>query len=240
MSRIVIVFSLFLFTLNLFGQTTLKGVVVSDNSPLAHVEVVNVTKRISKTTDDKGRFSIEASVYDELLFAAKNYNERRVKVNRRHFSSEAVFELEKKTIELKEVEIAKAEKIQVEATYEATKMAQLEKQQAQPKVIGVYTGEIEMGTDFVEIGVKVIKFLDRQLAPKKDSGVAKKTVSFKQYVRREFSNEFFTSKLDLKESEIDPFITFCENDLKSRDIIQQNGVLDVLQFLIEKRSDFKN
>ncbi|MEW5675882.1 hypothetical protein ABGT15_06175 [Flavobacterium enshiense] len=237
MNRFVIIFILFLFHLNLFGQHDLKGIVLGNGYAKANVEVVNITKKIVKKTDDKGKFLISAAVGDVILFAAKDYNEKKVKLNQEHFNSEIVFQLEIKAVELKEIEIAGTEKLKVGTSYEALKMEKLAREENQPKVVGVFTGEIDKGIDFVEIGNKIIKLLDKQLAPK---GEVKNTESFKKYVRREFSNEFFITKLNLKENEIDPFIVFCENDLKSRDITQQNGVLDVLEFMLDKRKDFKN
>lgn len=207
----------------------------------ANVEVVNVTKKTIQKTDDKGRFSIKAVVGDEILFAAKDYNEKKIKLNPEHFKSEQVFELEMKIVELKEIEITTGvEKFKVASNYETVKMEQLAKEESRPKVIGVYTGEIEKGIDFVEIGNKVIRLIDRQLDKKNEKEVKGKGESFKNYVKREFPNDFFITKLNLKENEIDPFIAFCENDLKAKHVTDKNGVLDVLEFLIEKRKQFSN
>jgi hypothetical protein len=240
MKRFFIFFILFLFNTAIFGQSDLRGVVRSSGNSVANVEVINVTKKISKKANDKGAFSIVAVTGDEIVFVAKDYYEKKIKVTREQLNSNVVFELEKRVIELKELEIEKSQKINVDVSYESLKRAKIEKEQSRPKVIGVYTGEIENGIDFVEIGNKVIKFIDRQLAAKFENGTPKKTENFKNYVKREFSNEFFITKLNLKENEIDPFIDFCENDLKSRIVTQQNGVLDVLEFLLEKRKEYKN
>jgi hypothetical protein len=240
MKQFILFSALFLFHSVIFGQSDLHGVVRSNGNGVANVEVVNVTKKITKKTNEKGVFSIAATTGDEIVFVLKDYYEKKIKVSRENLNSNVAFELEKKVIELQELEIEKNQKINVDMSYESLKKAKLENEQSKAKVIGVYTGEIEYGIDFVEIGNKVIKFLDRQLAPKLEKEVQGKGESFKNYVKREFSNDFFITKLNLKENEIDPFIAFCENDLKAKHVTDKNGVLDVLEFLIEKRKQFSN
>ncbi|ESU18562.1 hypothetical protein FCR2A7T_28590 [Flavobacterium cauense R2A-7] len=240
MKRFIIFFTLFLFHSAIFGQSNLHGLVRSNGNAIANVDVVNVTKKIAKKTNDKGVFSIAAVAGDEIVFVLKDYYEKKIRVSPEQLNSNVAFELEKRGIELQELEIDKSPKINTDMSYESVKKAKLENEQSKAKVIGVYTGEIEYGVDFVEIGNKVIKFLDRQLARKFEKDAPSKGESFKNYVKREFPNDFFITKLNLKENEIDSFIDFCENDLKAKHVTDKNGVLDVLDFLIEKRKQFKN
>lgn len=241
MKKIVITYLFLLFSSVLLGQTELVGVVSNaDNSPLFNVEVVNITKKITQKTANNGKFTIKATVGDELVFLDKNYNEKRIYASRELFNSNVVVKMDKKVVELKEVAIEKAAKFKIDTSYEALKMQEITKKDSQPKVIGVYTGEIQYGMDFVAIGKKLYKFAGKLLGTSDEKEVPKKIETFNSYVRREFPNDFFITKLNLKENEIDSFITFCENDMKAQEVTQKNGTLDVLEFMLEKRKEYKN
>ncbi|MCG2611919.1 hypothetical protein LZZ90_10415 [Flavobacterium sp. SM15] len=241
MKKLLVTYLLLLFNSVLFAQTELVGVVFNaDNTPLSDVEIVNITKKTNLKSAKDGKFTIKATVGDELVFLDKNYNEKRIYASRELFNSNVVVKLDKKVIELKEVAIEKSAKFNIDTSFDALKMQEITKKDAQPKVIGVYTGEIQYGMDFVAIGKKLYKFAGKLLGKSDEKEVPKKIESFNSYVRREFPNDFFITKLNLKENEIDSFITFCENDLKAQEVTQKNGTLDVLEFMLEKRKEYKN
>ncbi len=66
-----------------FSQTEkpLKGVVSSENFLLQNVDVINKNSRKSTTTNDKGEFIIAVKPNDSLLFYAKNYYLKRLKIS---------------------------------------------------------------------------------------------------------------------------------------------------------------
>ncbi|HKX87130.1 MAG TPA: hypothetical protein VJL37_10670, partial [Flavobacterium sp.] len=63
-------------------------------------------------------------------------------------------------------------------------------------------------------------------------------IEFRDYVKNNFSDDFFVDKLHLHKREIPLFIDFCSKDFASIKIPQSNE-LDVIAFLIEKRSEYK-
>ena len=51
--------------------------------------------------------------------------------------------------------------------------------------------------------------------------------------------KFYLENLKLKEDEIDLFIQFCETDPKSNQVIKDNNILSMMDFLTIKNKEFK-
>jgi hypothetical protein len=230
---------LFFFTfLNCFSQDrkTIHGKVVFNEMAIEKIHVVNLTIKKSSTTDAEGNFSIEAKAGDELFVLSNDYYDIKITLEKQDFTSEKfIISLSKKPIELDEVTINKVEKINVTVSPEEIRMAKLAKYENSPKVLGVYTGEMPYGVDFVGLFKKIFKS-----NKKKDKEGTSKFASFKEYAVSKFDvNEFFYKKLDINLEELDLFMAFCENDDNYKAIMQREDTLETLEFLTTKNEAFK-
>lgn len=231
-----------LFCVFVFGQIILaqekriNGKVQSEGVLLNDVEIINSHTKNSVKTNKDGAFSILANPNDELIVYSENYLVKKMILSENDFiKDELVIQIAKKPIELKEVEVKKEEELFVSNGFDALKTAELEKAQARPKPIGVYTGETPNGIDFVKVGEKLMLLFkgEKHKTPKKEE-----VVEFRNYIERNFSTDFFVNKLSLNEKEIPFFIDFCSKDFAVTQI-PKNNELDVIAFLIEKRKKYK-
>ena len=228
-----------LFTyLNCFSQTESRfhGKVVFNEMTLEKIDIVNLNSKRSFTTDTEGKFSIEAKDRDVLLVLSKDYYDIKITLTSKDFDKEKlIINLEKKPIEIEEVTISNARKVSFIITPEELAMGKLSKYENSPKVIGVYTGEMPYGTDFIGLFKKI--FPSKK---KKDTSDISKLTNFKEYALSKFDrDEFFIKKLDIKSEELFLFFSYCEKDLKSQPIIENQNALETMEFLITKNIEFK-
>ena len=57
--------------------------------------------------------------------------------------------------------------------------------------------------------------------------------------RKTCDEKFYIQTLHLKPEEINLFLQFCEADPKSQTLSKETSVLNIMDFLIYKNSDFK-
>lgn len=226
-------------SLNLgFSQSTFSGIVTSENIPLNNVEIINLTQKKAIKTNENGEFQIQVAVNDIITFYLKDYTQFNEKIKKEHLNIYNKIVLVKRPIELGEITIAKAPKIVLKNDYESLKIAKIEKEQLNAKVVGVYTGEIPNGVDFIAVGNKIVNLIGKIF--KKDEIAREKVskVSFKQYVEVNFEHHYLLEKLVLKENEYELFLTFCEEDKQAVTIVKKNK-LEILDFLMQRRKAFK-
>lgn len=221
------------------AQSKFTGKVISGNIPLSNVEIINSTEKSVAKSDDKGEFQINAKLNDEIIIFLTGYLKMNLIVTNEHLNTFNKIILEKNTIELDEVEITKTEKLKVLNDYKSLKMAKISKQQSQPKVVGVYTGEFQNGIDFVEIGSILINQVSKIFKNKDKSDNKLNQVGFRNRIQNEFSNDLLVSKLKLKEDEIDLFLSFCELDTKIKSFNDKTSSIELFDFLVTKRLEFK-
>lgn len=228
-----------LITATSFSQTSklIQGKVTYQDSYQKNIDVINFnTKKITQT-NALGEFTIEAKINDVLIFMSENFADQKYSVTTDDFEkSTLLIKLIEKPIPLEEVEINQIKAIKIEAvSYEGIKMAQLEKQQSNPVNKDIYTGEIPLGMDFVQIG-KMIGKLFKSKKPKNQEAAA--TMNFKEYAKTNFNDSFFTKTLKLKPEETSRFVDYCQADPRSKTVIKDNDELAILEFLLEKKEDF--
>ena len=218
------------------AQKTINGTVVCNEMALEKIDVVNLNSKKSSTTDSQGNFSIEAKVNDVLLVLSKDYYDIKVTITAADFSKDRLrIALSKKPIELDEVTVTSVGKVNFGITPEEIKMAKLSKYESSPKVLGVYTGEMAYGMDFVGLFKKIFKS-----SKKKNNNETSRFASFKEYALSKFdTDKFFYKKLNIKPDEFDLFITFCERDTHYKTIIKREDTLETMEFLMDKNEAFQ-
>lgn len=218
----------------------LRGKVMSDNYFLEKVDVINKTTFIGTKSNEKGEFILAASANDSILFYDKDYQLKGIKLTAEDLeNNNVIIKIDKKPEELKEVVIRK---ISVDWEFDK-KWEQLKRDEVavyrKAKTLknpGVYDGTIENGMDFVKIG----KMLFGDLFKGKDKKDKNTPADFKEVALNNFDNKFFTETLQLKKEEIEPFLTFCNFDPETRQVLTKNSnALVMMDFLYNKSLEFK-
>lgn len=224
-----------------FSQThkLLRGKVRSGDFVLQNVDVINKTALTGTKTNANGEFIIAASVNDSILFYDKDYELKGILLSLEEIDKNyMIVSIDKKPEELKEISI---HKINVDWEFDK-KWEQLKRdevavyrQSRQLKNSGVYDGTITNGMDFVKIGKMLFGGVFKGKKEKEGNPEA-----FKEAAAANFDEKFFTETLQLKKSEIEPFLTFCNFDPDSKKTITTNSnSLELMDFLYQKSIEFK-
>ncbi|MEO8239715.1 MAG: hypothetical protein ABI576_16545 [Flavobacterium sp.] len=220
------------------SEKLLHGKVLSQNSVLKGVEVINKTAKTSTTTNDLGEFSISVNVKDSLLFFAKDYFFSRLSVSKENMeTNNLVINMILKPEELQEVVITKIKFEKIKTSQQDINEIKLTKQnRSLRRYTGVYDGTITNGMDFIAIGKKIFNLL------KKDKEESKKKIpqiDFKILISTTVPDTFFTTDLKLKPNEKGLFIEFCDTDPKSKLLLEHQNILATMDFLYIKNEEFK-
>jgi len=221
-----------------FSQTEkrINGKVVSETNALQDIDIVNITAKKVTSSDNNGYFTISAKVNDELYIISKKYIDRKIVVTQKDFDNHLIILMSEKPIELEEVKITGKPLGGYKVTQADIDLIKLEKQISRPVNQSVYTGEIVNGMDFVRIGKEIINLFKKKEEDKKP---AKLQIVFKDYVKDNFQEDFYTKTLGLKPDEIFRFLEFCDADPSAKTIANGDCKLAVMEFLLAKNKAFK-
>lgn len=215
-------------------EKTLQGMVKVGDFSLSKIEIINSTQKKSVQTNAVGTFTIPAVVGDVLIVFGPNYIPKKITLTPSDFEHVMTIELVRKNIELDEIVVQRGPVFKVDMGYNAMKQAAIQNAQERPKPVGVYTGEMTNGVDFIAVGKMLFSIFKNK--DKADPKVP--LISFKSYVQQHFTEDYLQKTLQLNTSQLNVFLDFCQDDPKAALKLQQNGPLDVLEFLLEKRKTF--
>lgn len=235
MSKIATLFFL-LISLVCFSQKLIHGKVSYQDNYQKSVDVINFTTKKLTQTNSLGEFEIEAKINDIIVFMSENFADQKYTLTTKDFEkSELLVKLIEKPVPLEEVVIRQIKAIKIEATsYNGIKIAKLENQQSNPVNKDIYTGEIPLGMDFIQIGKMIGKlFKSKNTKPKNPE----EKISFKEYAKANFDESFFSKTLELKNEEIPRFLDYCDADSQSKTVTEKDE-LAILEFLLTKKAEF--
>lgn len=239
--KLKIAFLLLVFQIG-FSQSekSIKGTVLSDNFPMAKVDVVNFNSKMSTATDGEGKFVLTGKLGEILIFIAKGFDLKRVVIDAEMMlKQDNLVVLVKMPEDLQEVLIVKMPSIRLskDQQFEQSKLDELavDKIQKTLKNPGVYDGQTT-GVDFTKIGKMIGKLFSKE---KEIVKVESPLIVFKDLVKNNFKPDFYTKTLHLKEDEVALFLEFCDVDPKARLLEKSNNQLMLLDFLHQKRDEFK-
>lgn len=243
--KIKITFLLFLFISSFsFGQIgprkNLDGQVRNDLVPVENVIVFNANSNVGTVVNQYGSFSIMAKVSDTLVFSSLAFKSKKIILSEKDFSdSRLIVKLDIFTNELAEVLIrAKKELNPLEGNsqhYVDLKYFDDEKSSPKNRTLPPIGG-IENGMDFVRIYKDVVGVLRKKNPQKTDFY---KETSFSEFAMNKVNYSFFSNTLHLKDDEIKLFLIFCENDSKSRELMQPTEEFKLMDFFITKNKEYQ-
>lgn len=239
--KLKIAFLLLVFQIG-FSQSekSIKGTVLSDNFPMAKVDVVNFNSKISTVTNNEGKFVLTGKLREILIFIAKGFDLKRVVIDAEMMlKQDNLVVLVKKPEELQEVLIVKMPSIRLskDQQFEQSKLDELDMNKFQKtlKNPGVYDGQTT-GLDFFKIANMIGKLFSKE---KEIVKVESPPIVFKDLVKNNFKSDVYNKILHLKEEEVALFLEFCDADPKARLLEKSNNQLVLLDFLLLKRDEFK-
>jgi len=227
--KVKLLFSTLLFACTFcFSQTNkaIKGKVLCEDFPLQGIEVLNLNSKRTTKTDTNGDFSILIAPHDSLMFISKDYMYKKICIKKEDLNTKLTINLIRKPEQLDEVVvIKKASFPKVKFDKNIANQLTVEKAARNPKPFGVYDGTIENG-----MGIAI---------PLGGSRKKIHQIDFKELVKNNTNEKYYAEILNLKPEEIGLFIEFCDADSKSKEILKHPNPLKLMNFLLEKNSEFK-
>lgn len=222
----IILFLFFFCSVSNSQSVLLKGKVLQDDVPISNVEVINKQLNNISLTNVLGEFEIPVERENNLAFFKNGYDFQTIIIDEELLESKYLtIRLVKKEQLIEEVVVKKQTTIpiiKVERQYQERKFA-------------IPDGSIQNGVDFVQ----VFKLLSKIFKKDKPKEAKKEWVSFQTYVNLNFTDAFLLQSLELKETQWNDFLTYCDFDPEKTSIIEQENKMILLDFLIKKAKEFK-
>ncbi|MCL9806104.1 carboxypeptidase-like regulatory domain-containing protein [Flavobacterium amniphilum] len=210
--------------------TTLRGTVADSENTLPGTEVLNLSSKIITHTDRKGQFTIKVNPQDILVFISKNHVIKKVYLGDQLYKTDLNVIMTPKKEQLDEVVVSSNAKPDYNSQ-KITDTPYFDDNQSVPKVRMFNDGSIVNGTDFVRIYKDIVKLFRKNKE--------QKTIAFKDRMLNDYDSQFFSETLGIQKEEIVPFIEYCEADPKSKTITDNSNTLDVIEFLMAKKAEYK-
>ncbi|MBE8725231.1 hypothetical protein [Flavobacterium hungaricum] len=215
-------------------EKLLKGKVVDQSYSLKDVEVINKTAFTSTRTNELGEFSILVNPQDSLFFFHKNYFFTRIRITAENIqTNNLVIKMILKPEELDEVLVSrsvftKGDIHKIVNDREATNEIIVRKQfDDVTSKVNVYDGKIK---NAVNLSYPIFD------KPKKKIEVDNR---FKKLVKASCPPDFFTNDLKIKADEKEIFLNYCNDDPKSKTLLEKSNILELMDFLYAKNEEFK-
>lgn len=234
------VYFIFLFLVNQFcfsqNEKLIHGKILNDDFPVQGIKVTNINTQKSTVSNNNGDFIITVSDKQTLTFLGLGYVFLEKKLSPKEvYDDNLIVIIQKKAIQLKEVIVPKTVKAPVEInTQKYVDQQYFDDAQSSPKNRNVYTGVTENGTDFIRMFKDIVKLFKKKNT--KNSGTK---IEFKEYVTSNCNKDFFVKTLNIKPSELELFLEYCNNDPKSTMLLESGNPLLVMDFLKNKNVEFK-
>ena len=201
--------------------------------------VFNLNSKTRTFISNQGFFDILAKAKDTLLVLSPAFKSKKIIIQDKDFAKPLfIVNLESQTTLLKEVLIKGKTEIKpaIPSSQGIVDMKFTDDAKSSPKNrMMLSDGSIENGMDFVRMFKMVSKLFEKEA----DKAGLKQDIDFSEAVAKGVDSYFFTNTLKLKTSEIGLFLDYCENDPKSKTLLQEKDEFMLIDFLITKNEEFK-
>ena len=228
MERILL---LFCFSISFCFSQNVKGKIMADSLPISNVEVINITKKEVIKANKDGSFQINASIKNWISFYHKDYDVVKIYID-------SLFDYSKS---LEIVLIRKSEKIEEIVVKKANPYFKdvnkgMSVAPVKSNAYGFSDGTAYTGVNLMAVGKMLFglfKNKDKEMLKKREP------IQFLTFVRRSYNDDFLAKSLNLEPNEIDSFLSFCNFDEKSKEIVESYDEMVLLQFLMTKSEEYK-
>ncbi|MFA5299144.1 MAG: carboxypeptidase-like regulatory domain-containing protein [Lutibacter sp.] len=216
-----IAFLVFVYS-NLLAQKSivkLEGTVRSDSTFLEYINILNLTSNIGTSSNEKGNYTIYASIGDTIQFSSINYKQRIIKISKSHIENKTMtVYLEQAVNELDEVEIRQSFQpnwgklsLPKGAIFDNDNITSNKAPNTKKFTDPTYGNT---GVDLAGIGISLINkiFQSRKARKEEERHLKKEKQLFIDQVIENVGTDFFTAHLNIKEEEIYLFLYYCEDN----------------------------
>jgi len=222
------------------SRKPLHGQVINKSQTIESGYVMNVNANVRTFIGLNGLFDIMARPKDTLLFTGIAFQSKKVVLTEKD-CAEVLFSvpLDLVNIELKEVLVHKELKVKSlqGGSQSITDMQFEDDKLSSPENKVMYSDQtIKYGTDFVRI-FKDVKKLFRKDEDVKEEAIS--DIAFVEYAKDNFTPDFYTKTLGLKQDEIDLFLMYCSNDAESKQHLKPEEKFELMDFMVNKNKEFK-
>lgn len=251
--KLTITLPIILFAFDCFSQETtvlLKGLIISEQAPVANVHVYNMSAKQGVISNDLGKFEITVAKHDTLYISSLEYEKKYVLISEKNMQSEEILiELFPLVNELDEIflrhltgdlkfDSTNKPKDTLPAIGYIFNPKDLYKKlpndsyelSKRPNAISITDpiGPLSGGVGLPNKRYQKEQRLDRELNRKRE---------FPEKLKNEFGIKYFTEQLKIPENQINLFISYCEY----REIYEKyynNQVLEVIEILKEESINY--
>jgi len=246
MTRVLLLITFLFVSLGALGQSQwLKGKIVADSLEGFAINIVNFTKKIGGTNDERGYFKIPADVNDSIIFSSVQYQVLSIKVAVEDINSEQ-FEVRLYPIvqELDQVRVSNVD-LSGDITKD-TKNIKV-KPHLDTRILGLPLKKTRQPTK-EERRIYTAKSAHIDLLLNSLNGRLKKLKKLKEFVDLEalihigenaFTTAFFVEDLGLPENLISDFMYYCSEDAYFENLLENSKRLSLLEFFEEKAVFYK-
>lgn len=246
-------FLLIMIQLNCISQekdSIIKGSIVNNSTGIENVHVFNISKKIGTISNNLGEFELKAALNDTLYISSLQYKKKTIVISQKNIEAkQLIIELTPIVNELDEVflkhlsgnllaDMASRPKSTVpKVGYVYNKKDLLKKlppdsyeKSKRPNAMAITDpiGPLSGGAAIADRRYEELLRLKKELALRKD---------FSRKLQNEFGIEYFTKDLNIKETQINNFISYCEY-YKIFDKYYNNKVLEVIKILKEESKKY--
>lgn len=234
----LIFFTQFIFAQN-ENRQSLHGQFINEFALVDNGYVFNLNSKTRTFISDQGFFDILAKAKDTLLVSSASFKSKKIILQDKDFAKPLfVVNLESQTTLLNEVLVKGKTEIKpaIPSSQGIVDMKFTDDVKSSPKNRSMLSdGSIENGMDFVRMYKMVSKLFKKEA----EKAVANSNVRFSEAVSKGIDSYFFTNTLKLKSNEVGLFLDYCENDPKSKTLLQEKDEFMLIDFLITKNEEFK-
>ena len=218
-------------------RTFLNGKLLYRNNNVVAANVINNSSQFNTITDSNGEFQIDVLEGDEIIFSSVEFKfktviitkeilkKNRLVVNiteRVNILDEIVISPEntEKFIDLKEEEFKGYNYVQDKSTKLDNTILK--------------EGQFYNGINLVNVAKLISKLILNSSQENKLNLIPSKVLPFV------FDNNFFINELNLKEDQIDDFMTYLDQKLPSAELLQKSKQFLLIDYLFNSVEDYKN
>ena len=218
----------------------LHGQVVNDFLAIESGYVMNINANVRTFIGSGGLFDIMARSKDTLLFSGLAFQSKKIVLTEQD-CAEILFKIKLDLVnnQLKEVVVHKELKVK-SLSGGSQKMVDMQfeddKQSTAKNTAMLSDQTIKYGTDFVRIFKDVKKLLSKKQDVKEEEVT---DIAFVEYAKDNFTKDFYTKTLNLKEDEIELFLMYCSNDPHTKQMVDPEQKFQLMDFMVNKNKEFK-
>ncbi|WET04452.1 hypothetical protein [Flavobacterium sp. YJ01] len=222
------------------SRKPLHGQVLNDFLAIESGYVMNINANVRTFIGSGGLFDIMARPKDTLLFSGLAFQSKKIILTEKD-CAEVLFKVKLDLVnnQLKEVVVHKELKVKAlgGGSQGIVDMQFEDDKQSTAKNNAMMSDQtIKYGMDFVRI-FKDVKKLLKKKDDIKDEEIT--DIAFVEYAKDNFTKDFYTNTLSLKEDEIELFLMYCSNDPHSKQMVDPDQKFQLIDFMINKNKEFK-